>query len=146
MQSGPERDLVDDYMNRAAMLARGTGFLSVREDCVDVRKLSSRRDITKAMLDGVPDGAIIVILDERGKASSSKTISKSLARWRDDGFQTLVFLIGAADGFDQGLLPRGAVKWALGPQTWPHKLVRVMIAEQIYRGLSILAGTPYHRE
>jgi len=101
------------------------------------------------LLDNIPNQARIIILDERGKTPKSREIAKHFAALRDDGIAATYFLIGGADGFDPDTLKSAAphvTRWALGPQTWPHKLVRVMAAEQIYRALSILAGTPYHRD
>ena len=88
----------------------------------------------------------IVILDERGKDVTSRQVATQMARWRGDGAKTLHIVIGGADGFEPSHLPNGTVKWCLGRMTWPHKLVRVMISEQIYRALSILNGSPYHRD
>ncbi len=146
MRSGAERDLVDDYIRRAQGLARGTGFTSVAEESVDLRSEKSRKDETRKILAGVVDHSKIVILDERGKQPTSREIAKQFQQWRDEGFGAAYLLIGGADGFEPSELPKGAVKWAFGAQTWPHKMMRVMAAEQIYRALSILAGTPYHRD
>jgi len=149
MRSGPEREMVDDYITRASGLARATGFISVTEDSVDLRAAKTRRDETLRLLDGVPNTARIIILDERGKTPTSRQIAKHFEAARDDGVAASYLLIGGADGFDPDTLRSAApqvTRWALGPQTWPHKLVRVMAAEQIYRALSILARTPYHRD
>lgn len=146
MRSGPERDMVNDYVNRANLLARQTGFLSVEEHAVDVRNCKSRREETERLFENIPNTALCIALDERGKTLSSRQIAKTLVQARDDGLSEIYLVIGAADGFEPSALPQNVRKWALGPQTWPHKLVRVMIAEQTYRALSILAGTPYHRD
>ncbi len=146
MRSGPERDMVDNYINRAHLLARKTGFLSVEEQAVDIRSCKNRVEETRKLFDPIPNTALCIILDERGKALNSREISKTFSKTRDEGHSEIYFVIGAANGFDQASLPKGLRKWALGPQTWPHKIVRIMIAEQTYRALSILAGTPYHRE
>lgn len=144
VKSGPERDMVDDYLNRAQHMSRGLGFLEVEEQQVDLRHAKSRSDETRAML---PDAdTLYVILDERGKSLSSRKIAKQLAEWRDRGERQVTFVIGAADGFEPADLPVQVTKWSFGTQTWPHKLVRAMMAEQIYRALSILASTPYHRD
>ena len=142
---GPEREMTDDYLRRAAQLARGTGFRDVVEDEVETRGKSDRSTQTRALLDGVPDGAKLVLMDERGRSLSSTAIAEQLAAWRDDGVGELCILVGPADGYDPALLPASAARWAFGTQTWPHKLLRVMLAEQLFRALSILAGTPYHR-
>ena len=149
MRSGPEREMVDDYITRASGLARATGFISITEESVDLRAAKTRHDETLKLLSTIPSQARIIILDERGKMPKSREIAKHFANWRDDGVAASYFLIGGADGFEPDTLKNAApniTRWALGPQTWPHKLVRVMAAEQIYRALSILAKTPYHRD
>ena len=85
-------------------------------------------------------------LDERGKQFTSPEFARTLQTWRDDGTGHLVFLIGGANGYDPSRLPSGIQTLSLGDMVWPHKLVRVMLAEQLYRAVSLLAGTPYHRE
>lgn len=146
MRTGPERDLVDDYLKRAKALARGTGFLDVEEQSIDLSKCKTRTDETNRLLSGLPDGSTVFILDERGKSLASRQFSTTLARLRDDGLTAAVFIIGGADGFEPSALPAGIRKISLGAQTWPHKLVRVMLAEQLYRALSILSGSHYHRD
>ena len=145
MRSGPERDLVDDYLQRANGLARNVGFLGVEEQAVDLSKCKTRSDETQKLTDGLPDQTVLFVLDERGKAMSSRKLASTLAEQRDLGLSNFVFLIGA-DGFEPSALPAQVRKISFGVQTWPHKLVRVMLSEQIYRALSILAGTPYHRD
>ena len=146
IRSGPEREIIDDYMQRAQGLARGTGFLSVEEQQVDLRAAKSRFEETNTLLGKIPVGAKLVIFDERGKTPNSRQISKKFADWRDDSISQLVMTIGGADGFEPSAIPNGTTLWAFGPQTWPHKMVRMMAAEQIYRALSILARAPYHRD
>lgn len=146
MRSGPERDLVDDYRDRARSLARGLGFLDVEEQSVDLGKCKDRSEETVKLTASLPNGAAVFILDERGKSLTSRQLSSTLARLRDDGSPSAIFLIGGADGFEPSALPSGVRKISFGSQTWPHKLVRVMLAEQIYRALTILAGSPYHRD
>ena len=94
----------------------------------------------------LPAGALVFALDETGKPMSSLDFSRVIETARDDGARDLVFLIGSADGHDRPALPQGARMLSFGKATWPHKLVRVMLAEQIYRAASVLAGAPYHRE
>ena len=144
IRSGPEREMINDYVSRASALTRQVGFTSLEEQQVDLRNCKTRKAETQQLL--VAGAGKIIILDERGKSLTSRALSKQLARWRDDGEPQVTFLIGGADGFEPGALPRETVKWSFGAQTWPHKLVRVLLAEQVYRALSILAGTPYHRD
>jgi len=146
IRSGPEREMIDDYLQRAQGLARGTGFLSVEEQQVDLRSAKSRATETQMLLGDMPAGAKLVIFDERGKTPTSRQISTQFANWRDDSIGQLVLVIGGADGFEPSSIPAGTTRWAFGPQTWPHKMARMMAAEQIYRALSILARTPYHRD
>lgn len=150
MRVGPERQMVDDYITRAQGLARACGFISVTEHSLDLRASKTRHDQTLKVLDGIPPNSKIIVLDERGKTPKSREIANTFSRLRDDGTSALYILIGPADGFDPETLkacaPHSLTRWGFGPQTWPHKLVRVMAAEQIYRALSILAKTPYHRD
>jgi len=146
IKSGPERILIDDYLGRAGVVGRNIGIPNISENAVDIRSAKSRSAETGTILSISKPGDVLVVLDERGKALTSRQMAKQIANWRDDGIGTLVFAIGGADGFEPSALPAHAVKWQLGKPVWPHKLVRVMIAEQIYRALSILAGTPYHRD
>ena len=145
MRNGPEREMVDDYIRRADQMARGVGFHGVEEQVVDIAKCRDRAEETDKIV-AVPDGAAIFILDERGKALTSHQFARTLGDLRDSGTSAAALLIGGADGFEPSALPRGARKISFGVQTWPHKLVRVMAAEQIYRALSIHAGSPYHRD
>ena len=146
IKAGPERDMIDDYLRRAGGIARNLGIQSVTESAVDIRSAKSRTDETNAILSTLSPGDVLVVLDERGKAITSRQIAGQVARWRDDGNRHLMIAIGGADGFEPSALPAGVIKWSFGSQTWPHKLVRVMITEQIYRALSILSGSPYHRD
>jgi 23S rRNA (pseudouridine1915-N3)-methyltransferase len=86
-----------------------------------------------------------VLLDERGKQLSSEEFAALLRRWRDEGVREARFLIGAADGHGDTLRARADLLLGFGPMTWPHLLVRAMLAEQLWRATSILAGHPYHR-
>ncbi len=87
----------------------------------------------------------IVLLDERGQNLSSEELAAVLGRWRDDGVRETRFLIGAADGHDEAVRAQCDLMIAFGKATWPHLLARAMLAEQLYRATSLLAGHPYHR-
>jgi 23S rRNA (pseudouridine1915-N3)-methyltransferase len=97
-----------------------------------------------ALLAAVPKGAHVVALDGRGKAWSSAELAQQLARWRMQG-KDLAFLIGGAEGLAISVLDRADQRWSLGPLTLPHPLVRIVVAEQLYRAASLLANHPYHR-
>jgi 23S rRNA (pseudouridine1915-N3)-methyltransferase len=86
------------------------------------------------------------VLDERGSALTSTELARTLEKWRDDGKREARFLIGAADGHDEGQRRSADLLLSFGPATWPHLLVRAMLAEQLFRAVSILANHPYHRE
>ena len=98
-----------------------------------------------ALLGAIPKGAHVVALDGRGKTWSSEELAAQLARWRMQG-KDLAFLIGGADGLAPAVLERADQHWSLGPLTFPHPLVRIVVVEQLYRASSQLAHHPYHRE
>lgn len=96
----------------------------------------------------VPDSltpARSVLLDEKGRDLSSEEFAAQLARWRDESVRECRFIIGAADGHSAGERGAADLLLAFGRATWPHLLARAMLAEQLYRATSILAGHPYHR-
>lgn len=97
------------------------------------------------LLAAVPKGANIIVLDERGKSPDSPGLSRWLAQWMHDG-RDVALMIGGADGLDQRCLQAASLRWSLSPLTLPHALVRVMVAEQLYRAWTILRNHPYHRE
>lgn len=146
IRKGPERVLVDDYLRRSESLAKACGFLSITETQIDLRSNKTRAEETKQLLSGMDPSHKLIIMDERGKSLTSRKIAQQLAAWRDDGISEAHFVIGGADGFEPANIPNHAIRWSFGTQVWPHKLVRVMLCEQLYRALSILAGTPYHRD
>ena len=146
IRKGPERELVDDYLRRSEGLSKACGFLSISETQIDLRSAKSRAEETRALLHGLDPTHKLVVMDERGKSLTSRQIAKTLANWRDDGISETHFVIGGADGFDPSEIPDNAIRWSLGAQVWPHKLVRVMLSEQLYRALSILTSAPYHRD
>ena len=138
----PEKALYELYENRIQPR------LQLKE--VEEKKRLSGAELTRRegqlLLDALPDGARVVVLDSIGKGLSSGALAETLGRWRDDGVRSAAFLIGGADGHDQAALQRADLILSLGPQTWPHMMVRAMLAEQLYRTQAILSGHPYHRE
>ena len=98
----------------------------------------------QALLGAIPKNAHVVALDGRGKPWSSEELAEQLGRWRMLG-KDLAFLIGGADGFDPVVLDRAEQRWSLGPLTLPHAMVRIVVAEQLYRAASLLSHHPYHR-
>ena len=146
---GPVRDLYDHYAGRLGQGGHGSlGGLSLKE--VEERRPlppeKLKRREAELLLAALPKGARLIALDERGKALASSNFAALLGRWRDEGVQDLAFAIGGAGGLDATLRQAAALTLALGPMTWPHLLTRALLAEQLYRAQSILAGHPYHRE
>jgi 23S rRNA (pseudouridine1915-N3)-methyltransferase len=98
------------------------------------------------LLAQIPKNAVLVALDERGESLDSGTFAQRLGAWRDAGRADLAFVIGGADGLDEEVRRRADLLLSFGRLTWPHMLVRGMLAEQLYRAQQILAGHPYHRD
>lgn len=145
LRAGPERLLVDDYLKRFGKTGRGIGLGSAEVAEVEDRKGGGMLAEAQLLERAVPDGAIVVALDERGRMMTSPEFAGQLAGWRDAGRRDLAFVIGGADGIDPGLRAKADAALSFGAMVWPHMLVRVMLAEQLYRAVAILAGTPYHR-
>ena len=145
-RAGPEDDLAADYIARAAPIGRALGFHPIELIEAAGRPAGDQRAEGAALLRATPDDAKTVLLDERGTEWASREFAQRLARWRDEGVPALTFWIGGADGATQTLKDQADEKLAFGRQTWPHLMVRAMLAEQLYRALTILSGNPYHRD
>ena len=141
-KSGPEKELFEHFAKRS------TPPLEVRE--IEVRKKLPqdvlKRKEAELLLAAVPVGAHIVALDINGKALPSFTLAVRIGEWRDTGIRQIAWLIGGANGHGDSVLEKADFILSFGSQTWPHLLVRAMLAEQLFRAQSILAGHPYHRE
>ena len=124
----PEAELVERYLKRIAWPTKLT-------------ELSER-----AALPHAPSGSVTILLDEKGRAFSSMELARTLEEWRDRGTREVRFVIGAADGHSEEERKSADLLLSFGPATWPHLLVRPMLAEQLFRATSILANHPYHRE
>lgn len=144
-----EQGLCDLFWERARVLGPKLGISKLDFVIVDVSRSSSavaRMEEESAKLARrLPAPSHRIALDEAGRALSSEAFARHLARLRDRGCRDLVFLIGGPDGLTPGLKDAAQEDLAFGPQTWPHLMVRAMLAEQIYRCLAILSGHPYHR-
>ena len=145
-RTGPEEALADDYLARANALGRGQGLSPVSLRTFPPRHATGREEITAMVLKALEPGTTRLVLDERGTDMGSQDFAALLARLRDDGAGHAAVLIGGAGGWAEPMRRGAAAVLRFGRWTWPHRLVRVMAAEQIYRALSILAGAPYHRE
>ena len=139
-REGPERALYESYVGRLPW--------PVRLHEVEVRGRFAgaelKRREAELLCKAVPASATLVALDERGRTLSSAAFAEQLGRWRDAAAEP-AFVIGGADGLDAGLCERAALRLSLGPMTWPHMLVRALLAEQLWRAHTILTGHPYHR-
>lgn len=143
LKDGPERSLADDYIGRTLPLARQLGFRGLDEH--EVASGGGLDAEGARLLARLSDGATCLRLDEAGDNLTSAELARRLAAWRDDGVRDTIFLIGGAEGYSQEVRRAVPRTLAFGAQTWPHRLVRAMLAEQVYRAMTILAGTPYHK-
>lgn len=145
LRAGPEHELISDYLQRFDRTGRALSLGPAKIIEVEDRKGGGMAAEAELLARAIPSGALIVALDERGRVQSSPEFAADLAGWRDAGRQDLAFVIGGADGIFPGLRDRADAALSFGRMVWPHMLVRVMLAEQLYRASSILAGAPYHR-
>ena len=144
LRGGPEAVLIDDYLTRFARTGRSLGLPPVTLTEIDDRKGGGMAGEGALIVRAVPANAVLVVMDERGEQLTSPDFAARLAGWRDAG-RDVALAIGGADGLDPSLRARADLAISLGRMVWPHMLVRVMLAEQLYRAATILAGTPYHR-
>lgn len=137
-KSASESVLAEAYLARARDAGRALGLASFVLAEYDERR-------PERIFDVVSEVPLVVALDEKGKSLSSEEFSRELARWRDAGEPRALFVIGGPDGLTAEVKRRARFTLAFGTQTWPHLLVRTMLAEQLYRAVTILGGHPYHR-
>ena len=145
---GADAALTQDYLKRACDLGRRLGFTGP-----DLSEFEAPRGLAGPArtakegdwLTTAAEGGASIVLDERGKNLSSEAFAAMLADLRDAGTKETAFLIGGADGHDKKVTASARQTIAFGAATWPHMLVRTMLAEQLYRAMTILAGHPYHR-
>ena len=148
LKSGPERDLVERYRLRIEGIGRGLGFSGL--ELVEVPESRARREDDRraeeaaALLDRTR-GAALLAFDERGKSPPSQVLAERIKTWRDDGRAALACMIGGPDGLDARVRERADLVVSFGALTLPHQIVRVLVAEQLYRALTIISGHPYHR-
>ncbi|MGZ9812073.1 23S rRNA (pseudouridine(1915)-N(3))-methyltransferase RlmH [Pseudoroseicyclus sp. H15] len=144
LRAGPERALVEDYLARFGKTGRAMGFGAA--DLAEVDAKGAGQEAEHQLLSrAVPAGAVRVVLDERGRTLTSPDLAQKLGSWRDEA-RDVAFVIGGADGVTDEMRGSADLLLSFGPMVWPHALARVMLAEQIYRAATILAGSPYHRE
>ncbi len=149
LKAGPEKELAGRYLDRFVKSGPAVGLefaktvevAESRASNPETRKREEAAMIEKAL----PEGSLLVLLDERGKALDSQALAGQIGQWRDGGKRDLMLAIGGADGLDPALYQRADLVLNLGKLTWPHQIVRILIAEQLYRAVTILSGHPYHR-
>lgn len=144
LKTGPEAALVAEYLQRFAKTGRSLGLPAVSVVEVEDRRAGTMAAEAELLSRAIPPGAAVVMMDERGDQPTSPEFAARLADWRDQA-RDVCFVIGGADGLDPSLRARADWQISLGRMVWPHLLVRVMLAEQLYRAATILAGSPYHR-
>jgi len=148
MKAGPERELAARYFDRFAKAGPAIGLewagvteiAESRAQSAALRKQEEARALASAL-----QGSALILLDETGKSIGSEAFAARIGEMRDSGTRSLVFAIGGADGHDPELRKNAALVLSFGAMTWPHQIVRVMLAEQLYRATTILSGHPYHR-
>jgi 23S rRNA (pseudouridine1915-N3)-methyltransferase len=141
LRDAPGRALFDEYAGRIVWP------LTVRE--IELKRPlppeEAKAEEARLLIEAIGRDAVLVALDERGAEWSSTEFARRLGGWRDEGVTDLAFAVGGADGHGRALLDRAAAIMAFGRMTWPHRLARIMLIEQLYRAQQILAGHPYHR-
>jgi 23S rRNA (pseudouridine1915-N3)-methyltransferase len=149
LKAGPERELFDRYLQRVNATGKSVGLAPL--EFGEVSESPARRPVDRmkeeaaALQKWAITGARRIVLDARGKSLSSEDFAKRLAAFRDQGASATIFWIGGADGLGEGIRKDADLTLAFGAATFPHQLVRILLAEQIYRAVTILSGHPYHR-
>jgi 23S rRNA (pseudouridine1915-N3)-methyltransferase len=150
MKAGPERELAQRYLDRFSKSAPSLGleFMGVTENVESRAKEAAQRKHEESLKlqETLQPGTVLVLLDERGKAPSSTDFAAIIAKHRDSGTRSMVFAIGGPDGHDHDLRAKAQHVIAFGAMSFPHQIMRILLAEQLYRAVTILSGHPYHRE
>ncbi len=149
LKAGPERELAGRYFDRLEKSgpAIGLEFSGVTEIAESRAQTAPerRREEGQRLQVQIQPGTALVLLDERGKNLSSEDLAGRIGLLRDSGRKAAIVAIGGADDHDASFRDQTELVLSFGALTWPHQLVRVMLAEQLYRVTTILAGHPYHR-
>jgi 23S rRNA (pseudouridine1915-N3)-methyltransferase len=149
LKSGPERELAERFRKRTADVGRQIGIRDV--EVIEIRESRARErekrvlEESIALANAIPEGAVIVVLDEHGQSLDSGSIAGLMRRWQDAGKSVVAFVIGGPEGVGPQMKQQANLLLAFGAATWPHQLARIMLLEQLYRVITILAGHPYHR-
>ncbi|MCK0197868.1 23S rRNA (pseudouridine(1915)-N(3))-methyltransferase RlmH [Ancylobacter sp. 6x-1] len=149
LKAGPERELCDRYVERTRKGGRALGLTG--PDIIEIAESSARRpqdrmaEEATAILDALPEETAVMALDPAGADLPSERLAEDIAALRDHGVRALSFIIGGADGLGPEVKERADRAIAYGSATFPHQMVRIMLAEQLYRATTILSGHPYHK-
>lgn len=150
LKSGPEQELFSRYLKRAQAFGGQLGFPSIihqeypesRNTSVQIRKQQE----CELLFPIENKNTALMVFDENGKDFTSTRFANLLAHQRDQGNKELIMTLGGPDGLDQKLLNNAKYSVRFGPMTWPHQIARILLVEQLYRAMTILAGHPYHRQ
>lgn len=149
LKDGAERDLYDRYAARFDAAGRALGLGPIKLAEIGEARAATphlrKTDEAQRLLKAASAADVTVILEQRGRSVSSEAFAQWIAERRDGGAKTLAFLIGGPDGHGHTAVKAATMKLSLGAMTLPHGLARVVLAEQLYRAATILAGHPYHR-
>ncbi len=150
LKAGPERDLCDRYLARSRAIGRTLGFAPLDVLEIDEGRERSaverRRSEAALLIAKLPPDTVMTALDERGRALTSRDFAAHLSSVREVGAATLALVVGGPDGLDSAVRARAGLTFGFGAATIPHQIVRVLLAEQVYRAMTIMAGHPYHRD
>lgn len=142
-RGGPEAELYSHYAGRIQAWPVTLVERELRRKAPEGGAAAAEAEL---LLQAIPDGAYVVALDEAGKQAGSRDFAGRLRRLQEEARADMAFIIGGADGLADSVRQRADLLLSLGKATWPHMMVRGMLAEQIYRAQQILAGHPYHRD
>ncbi len=146
---GPERDLTGHFLQRARQSGRAAGLAGIDEIEIAESQLKDagqrKRDEANRITERITPGTALIALDEQGQNLTSKAFANRL-RAAIEAADDVAFVVGGPDGLDPGIVKSARLTLAMGKMTWPHRLARVMLAEQIYRAVTILTNHPYHRQ
>ncbi len=149
-KAGPERGLAARYVERAAAAGRPIGISGIALREIDESRAARpnvrKKEEAKALQGLLADRCKVIALDEHGEQMTSRGLAEILRRARDEGAGSAAIVIGGPDGLDPAFVASASFALSFGAMTWPHQLVRIMAAEQIYRAVAILSGHPYHRD
>lgn len=142
LKKGPEKELIDTYLTRCPWDIKITE-VEEKRPIKGTERMAREADL---ILAAIPEKAFIIALDERAKEMRSTNFAHKIRDLTDQGINTLAILIGGADGYDKKVKTRADMMLSFGAMTWPHMMVRAMLAEQLYRASTILQGHPYHKD